>query len=250
MNTRYNLNVIGGAILLTVLFCAGIFFYARWDHQRFVERLPQAPKFDVPSEPVKQREFATTEIPAQTPPSATVDFKGLEGHHIEPEVPDMERAEVQLEETDLPFEETTLPSPNSEVVPSLSTVELPKALEETPVEAVDFRETRDAWQEYNNFLTTDPDYAYAQLAEGFQKMYGDHPEIDIIVENIKRANEGALTVDDAIALMTANLKIMPADQTFVIEQLSEQLEVLHELKAFESEDGKAMVTFNISVGKE
>lgn len=199
---------------------------------------------------MKQREFATTEIPVQFPPSATVDFKGLEGHRIESEVPDMEIAEVQLGETDLPFAETDLPSPNSEVVPSLSTVELPKALEETPVEAVDFRETRAAWQEYNDFLTTDPDYAYAQLAEGFQKMYGDHPEIDIIVENIKRANEGPLTVYDAIDLMTANLKIMQADQTFVIEQLSEQLEVLHELKALESEGGKATVTFNISVGKE
>ncbi|MDE0554621.1 MAG: hypothetical protein OXI24_10425, partial [Candidatus Poribacteria bacterium] len=77
-----------------------------------------------------------------------------------------------------------------------------------------------------------------------------HPEIDIIVESIKRANERTLTVDDAIAMVTSTLKIMPADQTFVIEQMSEKLELLYELKAFQAEGGQATVTFNISVGEE
>jgi len=244
MNTRYNLRMLGIGGILTLLFCAGIFFYSRWDHQRFVAGLPQPPKSDVSPEPMERRESSTKERPGQTPPSATVAPQRLEEQSIVSEVPDMEMEEVTLEETSMPARETEVEPP------SLSTVQLPEVLPNLPVEGIEFGKTKAAWQEYNGFLTTDPDYAYAKLAEGFREMYGNHPEIDIIVENIRRANEGTLTVDDAIALMTAALKVMPADQTVVIDQVSEKLELLHDLKAFESEGGKPTVTFNISVGEE
>lgn len=244
MNTQYNLRVLGIGSLLTFLFCAGIFFYARWDNQRFVSGLPELPNFEVSSEAIEQREMSGKEPLMLAPPAEAVAPQRLEGQHIAPEVPDMEAEKLVLEETEmseLDWEVEAL---------SLSTVELPEISEESPLEMTDFRRTKDAWQDYNNLLAVDPSYAYARLAEGFREMYGDHPEIDIIVESIKRANDKTLTVDDAIAMVTSTLKIMPADQTIVIDQMSEKLELLYELKAFQAEGGRATVTFNISVGEK
>ena len=50
MNRLYYIKVLGFASILTILICAGIFFYTRWDYQRFVAQLPQAPQFDVSPE--------------------------------------------------------------------------------------------------------------------------------------------------------------------------------------------------------
>ncbi|MDE0423962.1 MAG: hypothetical protein OXN25_03720 [Candidatus Poribacteria bacterium] len=244
MNTQYNLRVLGIGSLLTLLFCAGIFFYARWDNQRFVSELPQLPNFEVTSQTVEQREMIRKELPGLDPPAEAVEPQRLEGQHIATEVPDMEAEKLVLEETEM--SELDL-----EVDPlSVSTVELPEISEENLLETTDFRRTKEAWQDYNDLLAVDSSSAYTRLAEGFREMYGDHPEIDIIVESIKRANERTLTVDDAIAMVTSTLKIMPADQTIVIDQMSEKLELLYELKAFQAEGGKATVTFNISVGEK
>ena len=50
MDRCYTLKVIGGALILTLLLCAGIHFYAKWEYQRFAEELGEAPTFDASPE--------------------------------------------------------------------------------------------------------------------------------------------------------------------------------------------------------
>ena len=243
MNVRYYLKALGFASILTVLLCAGIFFYTRWDYQRFVAELPKAPQFDVSPEPVQQRMLISKERGEQEMPLGTLDSQPLEGQSITPDVPDIEIEEVLFEDESIPEDDSAMEDL------SLSTVEFPEAFPDTPVEGIEFAETKAAWQDYNAFLATRPDYAYERLDEGFREMYGDRPEVDTIIEVIRKANDGALTVDDAIDMMTATLKVMPPDQTEVIEQLSAQLEMFRELKELQPDGEDVKVIFNFKIGE-
>lgn len=240
---RYYLTALGFAGILTVLLCAGIFFYTRWDYQRFVAELPKAPQFDVSLEPVQQRMLISKERGEQEMLPEILDLQPLEGQSITPDVPDIEIEEVLFEDESIPEDDSAM----EEL--SLSTVEFPETFPDAPVEGIEFAETKAAWQDYNAFLAARPDYAYERLDEGFREMYGDRPEVDTIVEVIRKANAGALTVDDAIDMMTATLKIMPPDQTEVIEQLTAQLEMFRELKELQADGEDVKVNFNFKIGE-
>ena len=81
-------------------------------------------------------------------------------------------------------------------------------------------------------------------------MFGDRPEIETLIENIRRSNEGTLTLDDAITMTEAAISLLPADETEAIRQFSENLEVFREIKAFQEEGGHVNIKFKISVGGE
>ncbi|MYC78795.1 hypothetical protein F4X10_23760 [Candidatus Poribacteria bacterium] len=238
------IKILGIATILVIFFCVGIFFFTRWENQRFVTALPQLPNFDVPSTPAEQRTLTIKEGPEQSYPTAIIEPEVLETPSITPEISDVE-TEMQA------FQETDTAEFDLELDPlSLSTIELPEALPESPVEGIDWVKIKAASQDYNDFLDTDPDYAYDRLTDRFKEMFGDRPEIETLVENIRRSNEGTLTVDDAITMTEASISLLPADETEAIRQLSENLEVFREIKAFQEEGGHVNIEFNISVGGE
>ena len=59
-----------------------------------------------------------------------------------------------------------------------------------------------------------------------------------------------LTLNDAITMAEASISLLPADETEAIRQLSENLEIFREIKAFQEEGGHVNVEFKISVGGE
>ena len=238
------IRVLGIGTILTVLISIGIFFYVRWDHRRFVTELPQPPKFDVASAPVEQRTLTIKKGPEQFFPTATIEPEVLEELPVTPEIPDIETEEQAFQEMDLSEFDLELDPL------SLSTIELPEALPESPIEGIDWVKVKAASQDYNDSLETDPDYAYERLTDRFKEMFGDRPEIETLVENIRRSNEDTLTLDDAIAMTEAAIDLLPTDETEAIRQLSENLEVFREIKAFQEEGGHVNIKFNISVGKQ
>ena len=244
MKIQSYIKVLGIGAILTVLICSGLFFYLRWENQRFVGELPALPKFEDISVPVEQRGLKPKKYPAQMPSVTTVEPEVLENPSITPEISDIETEKQAFQETDT--DEFDL-----ELDPlSLSIIELPEALPESPVEGIDWVRVKAASQDYNDFLEADPDYAYDRLTDRFKEMFGDRPEIETLVENIRRSNEGTLTLDDAIAMAEASISLLPAEETEAIRQLSENLEVFREIKAFQEEGGHVNVEFNISVGGE
>ena len=238
------IKILGIAAILVIFFCVGIFLFTRWENQHFVGELPELPKVEDISVPVKQRELKLKEDPTQMPSVTIVEPEILENSSITPEIPDIETERQAFQETDTTEFDLALDPL------SLSTVELPEALPESPVEGIDWVKIKVASQDYNAFLESDPDYAYDRLTDRFKEMFGDRPEIATLVENIRRSNEGTLTLDDAIAMTEASLSLLPADETEAIRQLSENLEVFREIKAFQEEGGHVNVEFNISVGGE
>lgn len=238
------IKILGIAAILVIFFCVGIFFFTRWENQHFVEKLPELPKFEDLTTQVEKRKLKLKQGPAQILSASIVEPEVLENPSITPEISDVE-TEMQA------FQETDTAEFDLELDPlSLSTVELPEALPESPVEGIDGVKVKTASQDYNDFLETDPDYAYDRLTDRFKEMFGDRPEIETLVENIRRSNEGTLTLDDAITMTEASISLLPADETETIRQLSENLEVFREIKAFQEEGGHVNVEFNISVGGE
>ena len=243
MNTRYYLKVLGLGSILTLLICAGIFFYVRWDNQRFIAELPKAPEFDISPEPMQQRDLIPKERWEQEFPSVTVDSQPVEGQRLSTDVPDIQIEEAFFEDAYIPKYDLAMEDL------SLSTVEFPETFSDTPVEEFEFTKTKAAWQDYNDFLSTHSDYAYERLGDGFREMFGDRPEVDTIVEVIRKANAGALTVDDAIDMVTATINVMPPDAIEEIEGLTAQLEMYRELKNLQIDGEEVKVFFNIKVGE-
>ena len=244
MKIQSYIKVLGIGAMLTILICSGLFFYLRWDNQRFVGELPELPKFEDISVPVEQRGLKVKEDPAQVPSVITVEPEVVENLPITPEISDVETEEQSFQETDLSEFDLELDPL------SLSTIELPEGLPELPVDGINWVKVKATSQDYNDFLETDPDYAYERLTDRFQEMFGDRPEIETLVETIRRSNEGTLTLDDAIAMTEASLSLLPAGETEAINQLSERLEVFQGLKDFQAEGGNVNVKFNISIGGE
>lgn len=237
------IRVLGIGAILMLLICIGFFFYVRWDHQRFVAELSQPPKFDA-SAPTEQRILTTKKYAEHPVPTATIEPEVLEELPITPEIRDIETEEQVFQETDLSEFDLELDPL------SLSAIELPEALPESPIEGINWVKVKTASQDYNDFLEIEPDYAYERLTDRFKEMFGDRPEIKTLVETIRRANEGTLTLDDAIAMTEASISLLSTNETEAIKQLSERLEVFHDLKEFQAEGGNVNIEFNISVGGE
>ena len=244
MKMQFYIKVLSIGAILIILICSGLFFYLRQDYQRFVAELPQPPKFDVPSAPSEQKALTRKEVSEQSLRTVTIEPEVLEELPVIPEIPDVETEEQSFQETDLSEFDLELDPL------SFSTVELPEGLPESPVDGIDWVKVKATSQDYNDFLETDPDYAYERLTDRFQEMFGDRPEIETLVETIRRSNEGTLTLDDAIAMTEASLSLLPAGETEAINQLSERLEVFQGLKDFQAEGGNVNVKFNISIGGE
>ena len=85
------------------------------------------------------------------------------------------------------------------------------------------------------------------LLMGLREELGDHPEVDILVETIKRANNSTMTVDDAIAMQEALLRIMPENEYETIEMLSDHLITLEAIKALQAEGEKVGVVYNFKI---
>ena len=249
MKMQSNLQVIGGALILTVIICAGFLLYAQWDLKRFEESLGKLPKLETPPETVaapadvSPREVMTDERPSYTTPRATVSVERFERQVLEVDVPEWETPAVPLTETELPALES-----DSDAL-SLSKVEFPEEWTDVPVEGIDWVQAKAAGRDYNDFLHTAPEYAYARLADGLREMYGDFPEVDTIVENIKRANEETLTLDDAIHMAEAFSRIMPENQQASRNMIALQLEILRELKTLEEDSEQVGIRFDVKVGE-
>ena len=236
MDRDYTLKVIGGALILTLLLCAGIHFYAKWEYQRFAEELGEAPTFDASPEPVSAREMLPKVMSEEPVPPAPVEFKPLEVNELTPETSEPEPLELETEEPLFGLED--LPPLDAELEElSLDEVEFPSFPDEVPVEMVDAGIPARGY--------SDP----SSLVNAFRTTYGDVEEVDIITEVLRRSGDGTATVDDIVYMTEALLRITPADQLEVRQSLINTLSELAELKQHELESGvtNSQIGFTYSI---
>ena len=93
--------------------------------------------------------------------------------------------------------------------------------------------------DYNAYLETDPERAYQCLDDAFREQYGDDPDVDILVQHIRKCNDGVETVDGAIKNSEAMVRLVSKLPTppEAIEAINLHLEYLKEMKRKAREAG-------------
>lgn len=238
MNTRYNFLVIS-ALALCILFCVGIYLSAQWDYQRFAEGLGKPPR--VSHQATKQRETAKSESTGPIVPAAKVESEDLQGQRVKQEASESDFS-IKAPEDIKAFEDFEFNDS------SLSDSDLPEEfVEEVSLDKE--AKVQVGFDDYNTFLSTDPERAYASLAEALREQYGDSSEVDTFVETIKWTNEGTLTIDDAITQAETLSRLQPASASESLEALQIWLETLHEFKELEAMGDNVELEYRFQFGE-
>ncbi|MCY3721729.1 MAG: hypothetical protein OXG97_05870 [Candidatus Poribacteria bacterium] len=233
MNKPIFLKVLASAAVVSILISAGIFLYVEWDLSRFDTSLK-------PSSVVSERKETKKEGFGKTTPTAPVESEFSENQQSISKVAEMKPDEREF--TELDSSEDILEPQWSE--PSVSDAELFEDFlgDSTDVPAMTDQENKTdrkaAVAAYNEYLATDPEYAYKQLGTVFRSDFGDIPEVDILVESIRKANNGPLTVDEALTWQEAILRTLPPNESGVASMVLQQIESLKELRELERLGGE------------
>ena len=228
---------IGIAIGVSLLICGTLLMYTEWEIRRFKEKLP--PHTAVQNAPgaasaigdtEHQNEDTQTTAPPGKAPALEVTVPGTSapGTKTDPAIDASDDTEDWTDPLDLaPLFDVGVEEPQNENKTD-ATQEAP--YDEAFVEA--------GFKDYNAYLQSDPEYAYRRLEEAFREQYGDDPDVDLIVENVRRSNEGNFTIDDAIyhteAMIRLVSKIYPPE---AVQVIVDHLEYLRETKQYSLEAG-------------
>ena len=212
--TSINLKPLVGASILTVLICIGFWLYTRWDTQRFIESLPNAP--------VVQTETTET-APAQqgvSPYGATRTTENAVMEDMEDLVsnPGLENPEDDAREQEVGTAVGAADNADSADLHNL----FEEFLEETAADSIaseDFTNVAQdapddralveaAFADYNAYLKTNPEYAYERLEEAFREQYNDDPDVSGFVEAIRRSGEGPLTINQWVQSTEVMLRFL------------------------------------------
>lgn len=249
MKTQYNFKAIGVAALLTVLICTGIHLYAQWDLTRFKASLREVPKSNAPAKPASQKERQTLEYTKYPTPTVPVESEPLLGTSGEPEITkagtDIENAHLETR-NDI-HDSKELIFSREELLEGI----LDKSVEpyDLEVEPYDLEKVGAGFRNYNAFLSSNPERAYASLTDALREQYGNYSAVDIIVETVRRVNDGIATFDDAIAMRETLLRLTPPENTEEVGGLSYGIKALYELKALKAEGEPVGISFNITFGE-
>ena len=232
-----DLKRIAGISILVILVCAGIFIYVEWEIKRFDASLPEVPSVDTAPNAAALSESPQQEVPQ--PPAASVSESPLltapEGRETDSAI-SAETFSV-VEEPPSEFTGTALDLflEETETAPVEPEEEFTQG---QPEEPYDMAKVEAGFADYNAYLATNPAYAYQRLDAAWREQWGDSPDVDILVETVRRGNAGTATIDDAIASTEALLRLMPG---IVIPEgiqvVADHLAYLKESKQLALEEG-------------
>lgn len=201
----FNWKFIASAAVVIVAACVGIFFYARWDVQRFRESLGEPPI--VP----REKEVVTETVQEQTPSAVTFDTTSASENLEKPE----ENSGQQVLDT-----EPTDPETQDPETQELSEAELDALLEMFEQQALTgLREAVDVGDEVLD---------NTELVDAIEEAYGHSPEVDVLSEVMSSIDEGNTTLDNLIEMVEAYSAILPESMP---EGTISLLEMLRRAKA-------------------
>lgn len=246
-----NLHVIFGGLILTALICTGFWLYTQWDTKRFEESLQIPSVMEAPGEETTARQTEHPQEIAQTTKNAISSTPIREAK----------------QETNKPDAATPAESPDvAEAATDSAGMDsfFDQWLEQTTGDSTDVSQevpydmaiVKAGFDDYNAHLQSDPEYAYQRLDDAFREQYGDDPDVDILVETIRRGNNGTTTIDDAIKGMEAMerlvSKISPSEALESIQDAIEMLTIAKQMKQMAHEDGidiEYAGNFNFHIGE-
>lgn len=177
-------KLLGSTAILTIMFCVGIFLYARWDLKRFEESLGEPPP------PISQKIDATQNRNAQTTFGTPVTFKTDE------ELGFVKQQETEPQITDIDGEEASLDA-DLESFDQLGNERLDARLENSDItDAVDDAFADFLQEQTANSLGKDPSFITIELDA---TQTSDWIEIEgniIDLKDIKGLGEGSYVIID------------------------------------------------------
>lgn len=228
---------VATAIGITVVICAVFWLYTEWELKSFKETLPGTPPVQVTSETSGTQQKG---VQVRTVPSSQVPDAGLE----------------TVTPTDRSFDSATVAeTPIDDLTVETFFDTFPEETARDEVTSGDFTDVpqevlydvalvEKGFADYNSYLDIAPEYAYKRLDDALREQYGDDPDVDLVVETVRRSNEGTLTVDEAIhhaeAMMRLVSKISPPEAVAV---MAENLEYFREVKQLSLESGEDTVHY-------
>ncbi len=225
-----NLRPIVAGLILTVLICAMFWLYTQWDTKRFKESLQTPSVMETPRERTTASEVEHSQEIAQPTENITTATPMQDTEVETAAALPLESADVAEAPADGKGTDNFLDQWLEQSIGNSTDVS-----EEVPY---DIEVVKAGFDDYNAYLQSDPEYAYQRLDDAFREQYGDDPDVDILVENIRRGNNGPTTIDDAIkgmeAMMRLVSKVSPPE---ALESIQDALEMLTIAKQMAQEDG-------------
>ena len=194
-----DLKLFGGAIILTVLICASIFFYTQWDLRRFKASLGDPPQVSTvsaseqaqPTDPLIT-EASSPETVVSKPSAAKARASGSQ--QTSPSVPVDPKAAI------------TPPAPSVDA-------ESEKETWNPLSEDIDWKR---ATQDDAYLRDVDNRFGHASVIDALQSNTSADPaDVAFVSDMLRRSAEGKATIDDLIGMTEVWLRIQPdsSDET-------------------------------------
>ena len=202
MNSMF--RTFSGIGIVVILFCIGIFLYTEWDLRQFKRGLLRSTAaVTYTRQPENTQKAETHSDPTVSP--------ALEVNSEDPQrSTDIENSEIDLNDPS-EFVESTLEAGLDFLADHYEEVlddpSMDAFAEDTEDLLSDEEIVTAGFDDYNAFLSNNPEYAYQRLDDAFRTQYGDSSDVDILVQTIRRSNEGTATIADAIENTEAFLRL-------------------------------------------
>ena len=197
-------------LILTILICSGIWIYTEWDLKQFNESLPELPTVEASREGPAHPQSGLRQASTDTAESARGDISQLETDRLRVENENGEMAEsATVVETqnaaDVAFDRVSADYSDETAVGQLLQRDTTDVNPELPY---DREIVKKGFDDYNDSLATNPEYAYQRLDDALREQFGDDPDVDILVEHTRRTNNGTTTLDSIIRNLEAQLRLL------------------------------------------
>jgi hypothetical protein len=222
-----NIKILGGAFVVVILLCVGIYFYAEWSNKRFASELGAPPQFTAASEPTSKTKSNKVPPVAETSSIEVREFVSEDTHKdtavSEPEP--VETSESMNE--DIPGEaaETSESPSEFDATPLLSAFGLP--------------------EEVTTLFDEDVDPEDFEAAEAYLvEEYGQSPEVKAILDKLQQLSGGRVELDTLTGLFEAWIQVLPEEDR---ENRRQLMNVLTQLQQVQVLGGDGEVSIEVQV---
>ena len=211
MLEKINMRLLGGAFVVVVLLCAGMYFYAEWSNKRFASELGESTQVTATSKAIPQSE--NSEI-LRVEEEAFVKPVGSANTDVSEKAIASESestSDSELANEDAPVEETETAGSAAEfdVTPLLSAFGMP--------------------EEVRTLLDGSTDEADFEKVETYLiGEYGQSAEVAAILDRLKQMSGGPVELDELTGLFEAWIQVLPEEDRDTRRQLMGVLTQLYE----------------------
>ena len=213
MLERFNMKMLGGAFVIVVLLCAGIYFYAERSNKRFAAELGEPPQVTTSSEPVLKTESSKVSSVEQTTPVKPLELvnKDVSKDTVASESEHGDTSEPINE--DVPVKENGIAESAAEFDPTplLSAFGLPEEVSTL----LDEGTGEEDFQKAETYLIGE---------------YGQSPEVTAILDRLKQMSGGPVELDALTGLFEAWIQVLPEEDRETRRQLMGALTQLYQVQ--------------------